>query len=62
MDLEKELQLILTRRQLYSRTGVGIGAVALGSLLNPSLLAQGSEIDPKTGGLVGLPHFASKAK
>jgi hypothetical protein len=62
MDLEKELQLILTRRQLFSRTGVGIGAVALGSLLNPSLLAQGSEIDPKTGGLVGLPHFASKAK
>ncbi len=33
MDFEKELQLILTRRQLFSRTSVGIGTAALASLL-----------------------------
>ena len=62
MNLEKELQLILTRRQLFSRASVGIGTAALASLLPKDLLADTTAIDPKTGGLADLPHFAPKAK
>src|SRR5205807_6348086 len=52
----------MTRRQLFGLTARGIGAAALASLLPKSLLAQTNEIDPRTGGLLGLPHFAPKAK
>lgn len=62
MCLEKEVKLSMTRRAFFSRTSGGIGLAALASLLNPDLFAAGSEINPKTGGLVGLPHFAPKAK
>lgn len=62
MNIEKELKLKMTRRVLFSRASVGIGAAALASLFNPRLFAAGEGIDPKTGGLVGLPHFAPKAK
>src|SRR5215831_10720738 len=62
MDLDKELQLTLTRRQLFSRTSVGIGTAALASLLSRDFFAETPAIDPKTGGLADLPHFAAKAK
>ncbi len=47
----------LTRRQFFRRSATGIGAVALASLLRPSLGAA----DP-AGLMSGLPHFAPKAK
>jgi len=62
MDLERELKLALTRRQFFSRTSAGIGIAALGSLLNPDLFALSASLNPKTGGLPDLPHFAPKAK
>ena len=64
MDFQRELDLHLTRRQLFGLTARGIGVAALSSLLGPQLLAAGLDQarDPKTGGLVGLPHFAPKAK
>ncbi|MCI0418933.1 MAG: DUF1501 domain-containing protein, partial [Acidobacteria bacterium] len=62
MNLEKELQLILTRRQLFSRAATGIGTAALASLLREDLLADVPALDPKTGGLTELPHFAPKAR
>ena len=62
MDLDKELKLMMTRRVFFSRTSSGIGTAALGSLLNPALFAAENPMDPKTGGLVGLPHFPPKAK
>src|SRR6266568_597168 len=62
MDIEKEFKLMLTRRTLFARASVGIGTAALASLLNPDLFAETAEIDPKTGGLKGLPHFPPKAK
>src|SRR6059036_338839 len=65
MDLKKELELTLTRRQLFGRASAGIGIAALASLLDPGLFAAaGSEAnrDAKTGGLLGLPHFTPKAK
>ena len=62
-----EYELFMTRRQLFGRAASGIGAAALASLLNPNLLAgpggaNDREIDPQTGGLRDLPHFAPKAK
>jgi hypothetical protein len=62
MDPVLDHNLNITRRQLFGRTSKGIGVMALASLLNPELFAAGEARDPKTGGLVGLPHFAPKAK
>ncbi len=53
MDLHREFDLTLTRRQLFGRTAAGIGVAALASLLEPKLFGRG---------LPGLPHFAPKAK
>ncbi|HEY2951179.1 MAG TPA: sulfatase, partial [Verrucomicrobiae bacterium] len=50
----------LTRRQFFGRTAIGLGAAALGSLLNPALFAAAEK--GRFGGLPGLPHFAPKAK
>lgn len=61
MDPICEHELTVTRRQLFGRATKGIGVMALASLLNPELFAA-EERDPKTGGLIGLPHFAPKAK
>ena len=66
MTIQRDIDLHLTRRQLFGLTARGIGAAALGSLLTPDLLAAGAALqvtrDPKTGGLTSLPHFAPKAK
>jgi uncharacterized protein (DUF1501 family) len=53
MDLRREYQLLLTRRQLLGRTAAGIGTAALASLLNGRLFAAGA---------LPAPHFAPKAK
>jgi hypothetical protein len=52
--LDRELELHLTRRQLFGRTAQGIGIAALGSLFGSNLFAQSA---PARG-----PHFAPKAK
>jgi len=62
LDLEREFKLLLTRRQFFGRTSVGIGTAALTSLLAPNAFSQEANFNPKTGGLLGLPHFAPKAK
>ena len=50
----------LNRRHFLARSGLGLGSIALGSLLGqePARGASAEEI----GGLAGLPHFAPKAK
>jgi len=67
MDPRREHDLLLTRRQLFGRASTGIGAAALGVLLGNDLHANPKgpndrPIDPRTGGLADLPHFAPKAK
>src|SRR5690349_8744563 len=65
MNIDRELDLHLTRRQLFGLASRGIGVAALGSLISPEMLLAQSAAparDPKTGGLVDLPHFAPKAK
>src|SRR4051794_21800499 len=51
----------ITRRALLGRSLSGIGALALTSLLNPSLLRAASTA-PKYGGTINPLHFAPKAK
>jgi uncharacterized protein (DUF1501 family) len=55
MDPRREQRLLLTRRHFFSRTAAGIGAAALGSMLNPGLLAN--QDSPIQG-----THFPAKAK
>ena len=44
-----------TRRYFLQQCGIGLGAVALASLLHADAPAQ------ETGGIAGLPHFAAKS-
>src|SRR4029077_10985919 len=63
MGINRELDLHITRRQLFGLTAKGIGVGALASLMGVEALAAGAaERDPRTGGLIGLPHFAPKAR
>ncbi len=50
----------MTRRQLLGSAGLGLGAVALGTLLDQK--AHSAEHAKTSGGLTHLPHFAPKAK
>ncbi len=54
-----EHSLTFNRRKFLARMGMGIGSVALGSLLIPDLFSGGG---PEDAVLTGLPHFAPKAK
>src|SRR6476660_2788960 len=63
MAINRELDLHITRRQLFGLTAKGIGVGALASLMGIDAVAAAvAERDPRTGGLIGLPHFAPKAK
>ena len=59
MALADELRRSLTRRALFRRGAQGIGAAALASMLEADAAPT---LNPETGGLAGLPHFAAKAK
>src|ERR1051325_9627431 len=63
MDPLTEKQLLVNRRHFFGRMATGIGVAALGSLLNPGLLAAAVSGETKRyGALPGLPHFPPKAK
>lgn len=60
--MEKELlehRLNINRRKFLSRLSLGIGSVALGSLLIPDLFSGSGDEEMM---MTGLPHFAPKAK
>jgi hypothetical protein len=62
MDPLREHRLLINRRHFFSRSAAGLGAAALGSLLNPNLFsAFGGEADV-TKALLGQAHHAPKAK
>ena len=50
--------LSMNRRRFLQRAGLGIGSIALGSLLIPDLFRSGEDELPQ----LGLPHFAPRAK
>src|SRR5438067_13875594 len=62
MDLQREHDLLLTRRQFFGRSAAGIGTVALASLLNERLFAADKDSSLKTHGVLPALHFAPKAK
>src|ERR1700760_5145969 len=62
--MEKEIietSLNINRRRFLSRASLGLGSVALGSLLMPDLFSGKAE-DDASALMTGLPHFAPKAK
>jgi hypothetical protein len=54
--------LMLTRRQLLQRSGMGLGALALGSLMEPAAPVAAQQSRSVAGGLQQLPHFRPRAK
>jgi hypothetical protein len=54
MDPIREQQLLMTRRHFFGRTATGLGAAALGSLLNPRIFADEYPLRQT--------HFPAKAK
>jgi len=60
-DLQKEEKKI-DRRQFLTKTSLGLGAIALGSLIGSQDTAAQGMPNLATGGLPDLPHFAPKAK
>jgi hypothetical protein len=52
----------LNRRHFLTRSGLGIGAAALGSLLARDQVRAKDITSAATGALPGLPHFPAKAK
>src|SRR4051794_9627390 len=58
MDPLTEHQHLLTRRHFFNRAAVGIGASALGSLLNPNLFADAAA----PGYPLRATHFGARAK
>ena len=62
MNLHREYQALLTRRQFFSRTTAGIGTMALASLLNDRLFGAVGDPALKTHGVLPEVHFAPKAK
>ena len=54
-----ESRLNVNRRHFLGKLGLGLGSVALGSLLVPGLLNGKEE---EVASVVGMPHFAPKAK
>ena len=55
-----ENPLKINRRHFFSQLSVGIGSLALGSLLIPDLLKGGQQSLGSQP--LGIPHFAPKAK
>ena len=62
MDPLREQRLLLTRRHFFGRAATGIGAAALGSLLNPRLFASESPVPAAPEYPLKGTHFAPKAK
>ncbi len=58
MDPRREHELLLSRRQLFGRTALGVGTAALASLLKAESLGA----PDGNHGLPGFPNFAPKAK
>src|SRR4029078_9079339 len=53
---------LLSRRHFLNRAGLGLGAVALASLLHEKLFTAQAKTLPAARALRGLPHFVPKAK
>ena len=62
MNPLRERELLINRRHFFGRSAAGIGAAALGSLLNPNLFSAFGAQQDAGQPILGNPHFAPKAK
>ncbi len=62
MNWIEDLNTLASRRAFLARSSTGLGALALGSLLNGKLGAAETKPDAKTSGIINPLHFAPKAK
>ena len=65
MSLKEEVnneKLKIDRRHFFSKMSVGLGTMALGSLMIPDLFKSGNSGLDQDGFKLGIPHFAPKAK
>ena len=65
MGLKEEIanaKLKINRRHFFSKLSVGLGTVALGSLMVPDLFNRGGVGGGSQAPQLGIPHFAPKAK
>ncbi len=62
MNPLRERELLINRRHFFGRSAAGIGAAALGSLLNPNLFSAFGAQQDAGQSILGNPHFAPKAK
>lgn len=60
--LYNELAKTMTRRHFFSRASLGLGTIALGSLLNEKVFAAPSKNAAKSLGVINPLHFAPRAK
>ena len=60
MDEKHRFRLNVTRRHFLEKAGLGLGGLALGSLVMPGLFRKSADTLPALP--PGLPHFAPKAK
>jgi hypothetical protein len=60
MSFTDPFSLSINRRSFLSRSAYGLGALALGSLMNPSLLRAAEKAAPR--GIIHPLHFPQKAK
>lgn len=65
--IQQEVNNLITRRHFFKEYGIGLGSIALASLLNDEPLAKNSQsaIGNRQSAIpspAGLPHFAPKAK
>lgn len=62
MDPIREHIQAITRRHFFGQSAIGLGTAALASLLPGGSAQAEPAVNPETGGLANLPHFAPKAK
>ncbi len=62
MEPQRELELMMTRRQLFGKAATGIGTAALASLLTPEAFAGGARHVKGFNGALSGPQFPQKAK
>ncbi len=60
--IQNDLLSLRTRRHLFRDCGVGLGKIALASLMAGALGSGKTAQASRHGGLPGVPHFAGKAK
>ena len=62
MNWIDDLNTLASRRAFLARSSTGLGALALGSLLNGKLFARPAQAAVKSAGVINPLHFAPKAK